>query len=56
MKPLQKGVDAYCSHAYVKGNSHNWKDADGVMVFNTSVLPGKQHYYITYIHTLNMHF
>lgn len=32
--------EAVCSHAYVKGNSHQWKEADGVMIFNKSMLPG----------------
>ncbi len=32
--------EATCSHAYVKGGTHNWKEADGVMIFNKSVLPG----------------
>jgi menaquinone-9 beta-reductase len=29
---------AVCSHAYIKG--HSWKEADGVMLFNKSMLPG----------------
>lgn len=29
---------AVCSHAYIKG--HTWKEADGVMLFNKSMLPG----------------
>lgn len=32
--------EAVCSHAYVKGGTHRWANADGVMVFNRSVLPG----------------
>lgn len=32
--------EATCSHAYVKGSSHAWKEADGVMIFNKAVLPG----------------
>ncbi len=32
--------EATCSHAYVKGGTHNWEEADGVMIFNKSVLPG----------------
>ena len=31
---------AVCSHAYVKGGTHKWDDADGVMIFNRAVLPG----------------
>lgn len=39
---LQKGCqsEATCSHAYVKGGTHTWSDADGVMIFNKAVLPG----------------
>lgn len=42
---IEKGTQpqAVCSHAYIRGNSHNWqgsKSADGVMVFNKAVLPG----------------
>jgi len=29
---------AVCSHAYIKG--HTWSEADGVMLFNKSMLPG----------------
>ena len=32
--------EAECSHSYVKGGSHQWTDADGVMVFTKSLLPG----------------
>ena len=32
--------EATCSHAYVKGGTHKWDEADGVMIFNKSVLPG----------------
>ena len=32
--------EAVCSHCYVKGGTHNWKEADGVMLFNKSTLPG----------------
>jgi menaquinone-9 beta-reductase len=31
---------AVCSHAYAKGGTHKWGDADGVMIFNKAVLPG----------------
>lgn len=39
---IEKGsqAEAVCSHAYVSGDSHQWKEADGVMVFNKSTLPG----------------
>lgn len=39
---IPKGLqaEATCSHAYVKGGTHNWAEADGVMIFNRSVLPG----------------
>lgn len=39
---IPKGLqsEATCSHAYVKGSSHTWTEADGVMIFNKSVLPG----------------
>jgi hypothetical protein len=33
-------AEAVCSHCYVKGGTHQWKEADGVMVFNRSTLPG----------------
>jgi flavin-dependent dehydrogenase len=33
-------ADATCSHRYVRGHSHNWTHADGVMFFNRAVLPG----------------
>lgn len=33
-------AEAVCSHCYVKGGTHQWKEADGVMVFNKSTLPG----------------
>jgi menaquinone-9 beta-reductase len=32
--------EAVSSHAYVKAGTHNWKEADGVMIFNKSTLPG----------------
>lgn len=32
--------EAVCSHAYVRNKTHNWQDADGVMIFNRSMLPG----------------
>lgn len=31
---------AFCSHAYVKGSTHQWTEADGVMIFSRAVLPG----------------
>jgi hypothetical protein len=39
---IPKGLqsEATCSHAYVKGDSHRWTEADGVMIFNKAVLPG----------------
>jgi hypothetical protein len=39
---IPKGLqsEATCSHAYVKGDSHQWTEADGVMIFNKAVLPG----------------
>lgn len=39
---VKKGAqpEAVSSHAYVKGSTHNWTEADGVMVFNKAVLPG----------------
>jgi hypothetical protein len=39
---VPKGLqaEATCSHAYVKGDSHAWTEADGVMIFNKAVLPG----------------
>jgi menaquinone-9 beta-reductase len=33
-------AEAVCSHCYVKGGTHQWTEADGVMVFNKSTLPG----------------
>eukprot|EP01041_Mallomonas_annulata_P012137 gene12137-25471_t len=38
--PKGSQPDAVCSHAYVKGGTHNWHSADGVMIFNRAVLPG----------------
>jgi len=38
--PKGSQPEAVCSHAYVEGTSHKWKDADGVMIFNKSMLPG----------------
>jgi menaquinone-9 beta-reductase len=32
--------EAVCSHCYVKGGTHQWQEADGVMIFNKSTLPG----------------
>ena len=39
---LRKGSqpEAVCSHCYVKGGTHSWNSADGVMLFNRSTLPG----------------
>lgn len=39
---LQKGSqpEAVCSHCYVKGGTHKWTSADGVMLFNKATLPG----------------
>jgi flavin-dependent dehydrogenase len=39
---LEKGLqpEATCSHAYVKGDTHQWRDADGVMIFHKTTLPG----------------
>jgi hypothetical protein len=39
---IPKGLqsEATCSHAYVKGGTHTWTEADGVMIFNRAVLPG----------------
>lgn len=31
---------AVCSHCYVDGSSHQWSEADGVMIFNRATLPG----------------
>jgi geranylgeranyl reductase family protein len=36
--PQGSQSEAVCSTAYIKNNA--WKDADGVMIFNKSVLPG----------------
>lgn len=38
--PAGSQPEAVCSHTYIKGGSHQWKEADGVMIFNKSVLPG----------------
>eukprot|EP01038_Epipyxis_sp_PR26KG_P014742 gene14742-19816_t len=38
--PSGSQPEAVCSHAYVKGGSHAWESADGVMIFNKSMLPG----------------
>ena len=39
---LRKGTqpEAVCSHCYVKGGTHKWTSADGVMLFNKATLPG----------------
>lgn len=36
---LDDGPDSVCSHSYAAAGSHSF-DADGVMLFNTSLLPG----------------
>jgi flavin-dependent dehydrogenase len=38
--PKGSQPEAVCSHAYVKRGTHNWHEADGVMIFNHAVLPG----------------
>lgn len=39
LKP-ESQPEAQCSHTYYKGDTHRWKSADGVMIFNKAVLPG----------------
>jgi flavin-dependent dehydrogenase len=38
--PKGSQPEAVCSHSYVKSGTHSWADADGVMIFTRSVLPG----------------
>lgn len=38
--PKGSQPEAVCSHAYIRGDTHNWHDADGVMLFNNATLPG----------------
>lgn len=33
-------ADSVCSHSYIKAGTHNWGEADGVMLFNRAMLPG----------------
>lgn len=38
--PMESKPESVSSHSYIKGKTHEWKDADGVMIFNRSMLPG----------------
>jgi menaquinone-9 beta-reductase len=38
--PRGQQPEAICSHCYVKGGTHQWREADGVMIFNKATLPG----------------